>query len=72
MAPVKTTNFDLYDIIVFGDEVEKSNVRLIFRDKNGKDGQPAKRYGRAISNRRLHDSKNKICKIRSVKIYRTS
>ena len=29
MAPVKTTNFDLYDIIVFGDENEKANVKEV-------------------------------------------
>ena len=29
MAPVKTTNFDLYDIIVFGDEAEKANVNEV-------------------------------------------
>lgn len=29
MAPVKTTNFDLYDIIVFGDETEKANVNEV-------------------------------------------
>ena len=29
MAPVKTTNFDLYDIIVFGDESEKANVNEV-------------------------------------------
>ena len=29
MASVKTTNFDLYDIIVFGDENEKANVKEV-------------------------------------------
>ena len=29
MAPVKTTNFDLYDIIVFGDESERANVNEV-------------------------------------------
>ena len=29
MEPVKTTNFDLYDIIVYGDEKEKANLNLV-------------------------------------------
>ena len=29
MAPVKTTNYDLYDIIVYGDEEEKKNVNEV-------------------------------------------
>lgn len=29
MEPVKTTNFDLYDIIVYGDESEKANLELV-------------------------------------------
>lgn len=29
MEPVKTTNFDLYDIIVYGDENEKANLNLV-------------------------------------------